>query len=81
MWENPIPGLRHLGLRAGRFLLVPESLVARLPGPLAFLPVTDRLPAVELLLVWRPDTAPPAVKRLVETARDLARATAAAQQP
>jgi DNA-binding transcriptional LysR family regulator len=71
VWENPLPGLRHLGLREGRFLLIPAPLAPRLPGPLACLPLADPVPDAELLLVWSPDATDPALTRLVETAREL----------
>jgi hypothetical protein len=35
--------------------------------------IADDLPAIELQLIWRPETAPPATAILLETARDLAR--------
>ena len=72
VWENPIPGLRNLNLHSGGFMLLPRSIGAQLPGRVACVPISDDLPPVELTLVWRPQTAPPAVGVLVETARRLA---------
>ena len=74
VWENPIPGLRDLGLADGRFGLIAEPVARRLPGALVCIDVLDDLPPVELRLVWRRAGAPPATLALVETARRLANA-------
>ncbi|WP_181448955.1 LysR family transcriptional regulator [Nonomuraea aridisoli] len=74
VWENPLPGLRNLAvsLSDGGFMVLPRSLCARLPGGIAFLPLLDRLPPIELRLSWAPDPSP-AVTALIRTAHRLAR--------
>ncbi|GAA3442920.1 LysR family transcriptional regulator [Planomonospora venezuelensis] len=68
-------GWRHLGLDDGKsFALVPGSLGALPTADGVVLPLTDRLPAPDLELVWRRDALPPAgaaFTRVVEaTARE-----------
>jgi DNA-binding transcriptional LysR family regulator len=57
VWENPLPGLRYFGdLATGGFNLLPLSISRSLPAGVRCIPVTDRLPPVELEMVWRPGT-------------------------
>jgi DNA-binding transcriptional LysR family regulator len=55
VWENPLPGLRYFGdLATGGFNLLPVSISRSLPSGVKCLPVADRLPTVDLEMVWRP---------------------------
>ncbi|WP_052422884.1 LysR family transcriptional regulator [Nonomuraea candida] len=73
IWENPLPGLRNLNLSLNNsgYMLLPRSLAGQLPGGIACLPLTDRLPPIELRLSWG-RTPSPATTALVRTARRLA---------
>ena len=70
MWESPTPGLRHLSLRdhPDGFTVLPVSVAGLLPAGVVALDLADP-PVIDTQLVWRPDDAPPAVHRLVTTAR------------
>lgn len=73
VWENPVPGLRHLAVRSGEgFSLLPASIREWLPAGVTALDVVDDLPTIDLELLWYPETAPPGVKLLVDTAHRLA---------
>ncbi|MFC4009478.1 LysR family transcriptional regulator [Nonomuraea purpurea] len=74
VWENPLPGLRNLGvsLNDSGFMLLPRSLGRQLPGGIAYLPIVDELPPIELRLSWERNPSP-AATALVRTARRLAR--------
>ncbi|GAA4963506.1 hypothetical protein HD597_003425 [Nonomuraea thailandensis] len=61
-----------MSLSDSGFMLLPRSLGSQLPGGIAFLPVLDELPPIELRLSWE-RAAPPPVTALVRTARRLAR--------
>lgn len=54
VWENPMPGLRYYGDLSAGFNMLPVSMTRALPGGMRCIPLTDRLPAAELHIVWRP---------------------------
>lgn len=56
----------------GGFTVVPASVGERLPRGVACVPLTDPLPTVDLVVVWRPDATSSAGHLVVETARKLA---------
>jgi DNA-binding transcriptional LysR family regulator len=73
VWENPTPGLRHLGLRNGAgFTLLPASVAAHLAGDLAAVPIRDQLPPVELELLWKAASTSTRTEALIDAARALA---------
>lgn len=65
IWENPVPGLRHLSISDGTgYTLLPESV--RLPGVVA-IPVVNDVPTIDVEILWK--TATPAVDALRAIAR------------
>jgi len=75
VWENPLPGLRNLGVSLSRqgFMLLPASLTGHLPAGVRGLVVGDDLSTIDLALSWTvPASA--AVRLLVDTAERMARA-------
>lgn len=75
VWENPLPGLRnlHINLRERGFMVLPTSLRDKFTTGVAWLPIRDALPSIDLTLCWQPRQAPHAAGLLVGTARRLAR--------
>ena len=75
VWENPLPGLRNLGVSLSRegFMLLPDSLTGHLPAGVCGLAISDELPTIDLALSWTvPASA--AARLLVDTAERMARA-------
>jgi DNA-binding transcriptional LysR family regulator len=62
----------------GGFTVVPSSVGTRLPRSVSCVPLTDPLPDVEVVAVWRPQITSPAVALVVRTVGALA---AVAQRP
>ena len=80
VWENPVPGMRHLSLREeGGFTLAPRSVAEHMPAGAVGVALTDPLPTIDLELVWRTDAVSVAAKTFVDTA--LATATAESWLP
>lgn len=75
IWEHPVPGLRVSPLRddGSGFTLVCESAGTRLGAGLVALPLLDRLPAVEVRMVWRTSDVPLPAQTVLQAAYELAR--------
>jgi hypothetical protein len=72
-WESPIHGLGHLDLSDRRsFALVVASVVGQVPVGTATVAITDRLPELELQMVWKRDNISPILEIFIDTARDVA---------
>jgi DNA-binding transcriptional LysR family regulator len=81
IWQSADPRLGTFAVDdLGGFTIVPSSVGERLPRSVACVPLADPLPAVELAVVWRPESASPAAELVIETARKLAVANTAAHR-
>lgn len=73
VWQGADPRLGSFAVDVlGGFTVVPSSVGERLPRTVTCVRLTDPLPAVELVVVWRPGLASPAAELVVETVRKLA---------
>lgn len=75
VWENPLPGLRNLSvnLRGQGFMVLPASLGDHLTAAVAWLPISDALPAIELSMFWPRREVSQVTRLVVSAARHLAR--------
>jgi DNA-binding transcriptional LysR family regulator len=73
VWPSADPWLGcHAIADLGGFTVVPASVGARLPGGVTCLPLVDPVPAVDLVVLWRPDAVLPPAELVVKAAHQLA---------